>query len=204
VNNKAQQYRNKNHVAAQTTANTENLQSIGQLIIPLSAKVFEMEKTIEALKRQLTEAKTIGTLAEYRATALQKLLGMDPSAVKQAIIELQKVEFQAKSDSDDKKRGLTNASGPATNGQIAIITGKIFKDGRELENEEVIGSKINLGEDDLFSGIDDQILGMMVNDIKMATFKVNEQEYQFHLQLIGLRNEPSTEGNVSEETEANS
>lgn len=206
MNKKAQAFRNKNHLGQQTESNTQNLEQLGQIMMPLAMKVFEIEKTVASLNRQLNESKATAKAAEYRARALQNLSTHSESTVRAEIVTLQKKDFQIQSDLDDQYRGLTVTEGTATEGQFAIVTGKVFKDGVELENEEVIGSKLELGKDELFKGIDEAIFGMAVNEIKMATFKVQEQEYQFHFQLLGLRNKPvqeTTEGNQSEEAQTN-
>jgi FKBP-type peptidyl-prolyl cis-trans isomerase (trigger factor) len=203
-NKKAQAFRNKNHLNAQTQSNTQNLQTLGELIIPLSAKVFDLEKKVERLENQLNATKTAATLAEYRAQALQRLSGQSPHAVRDAIVSLQKEDFKRQSDSDDAKRSLTTAEGPATSGQVAVISGKVFQGENELENEEVIGSKITLGDDDLFTGIDEQIIGMIVGETKKVTFKVNDQEYFLMLNLDGLREFPAkAEDILDEKTQIN-
>ena len=203
MNKKAQAFRNKNHIGAQTQVNTDTLQQLGQIIMPLSLRVFEMEKTIENLQRQVSEAKTMASLAELKASAIQKLANVDAKAVKAEIVSLQKADFKAKSEADDKRRNLTTVEGAAELGQIALISGEILKDGVSLENEEVIGSKITLGDDDLYEGIDESVIGMVVGETKLIDFKVREETYQFLLTLNGLRTAPSTEGNPSEEAQTN-
>ena len=168
---------------------------------------FELEKKVESLSRQLSETKATAKIAEYRSLAIQQLLEETSATkldVRSRIVALQKKDFQVQSDADDRSRNLTTSNGPATLGQIAIVEGRVSKDGTELENEEIIGSKPELGKDELFKGIDEAILGMNVNESKTATFKVKDQEYTFNFRLLGLRDKPAktTEG-TSEEAKAN-
>ncbi len=202
-NKKAQQYRNKNHLGAQTSVNTDMLEQLGQLVVPMSMKVFELEKRLESLSRQLQDTKATAKIAEYKAQALQNLSEHSSKTVRAEIVKLQKKDFQIQSDADDRIKGLTNSDGPATLGQVAIVSGKVSKDGIELEDEEIIGSKPEIGKDELFRGIDEAIVGMNVNETKLVTFTVNDKEYQFNFQLLGLRNKPAeaAEGNENEETE---
>jgi hypothetical protein len=203
-NKKAAAYRNKNHVQAQTQSNTENLHSLGQLIIPLSAKVFDLEKKLQRMENQLQQAKTNAALAEYKAVAIQRILGLDGDQIRSNIVSLQKEDFQKQSDADDKARNLLTVDGPAKEGQIALISGKIFKGDLELQNEEVIGSKITLGDDDLYKGIDSGVFGMLVGETKSIPFSVNEQEYSIALTLEGLREHPAkSEETSNEETQVN-
>jgi hypothetical protein len=208
-NKKAQQYyKNTNHVGAQTQSNTEYLEKMGQIILPMSMKIFELEKNIESLNNKLIQSKALAKAADYRSLALQNLSGHDPAVVREAILKLQKVDFLEASDADDKQKNLTVSQGPAEEGQYAIVSGKVFKDGVALENEEIVGSKIELGQDELFKGIDSDIIGMNVNEVKDIKFLVQDQEYQINIQLLGLRDKPvvveeQSQGSPSEETELN-
>lgn len=208
-NKKAAAFRNKNHMQAQTQHNTDNLTQLGQMMMPIALKVFEMEKTIERLQRQLSETKSTAKIAEYKAQALSELSTIPADVIRSTILGLQRKDFQVQSDADDRVRGLTIAEGPANEGQIALIEGKVFdSEGKELTDEEIVGSKPELGKDDLFKGVDQFIIGKKPGETGTAKFTVNEKEYSLSFLLIGLRDRPApaqeqTEEGNSEEAQVN-
>ncbi len=188
MNEKASQFRSKRDVKAlglQADQNHTALQQMQQLVMGLSLKTFELET-------KLRHAENVARLCEYRTRAIVGLMeGGQPvgeKSVIRRIMQFQEEEFEKGSALDDQQRNLeVVTSETAQSGMIAITTIRLFKDGAELEDERVVRSKIELGRNELFKGLDEAIIGLQIGESKSFPLNIQDKTDSAEVTLLGLR-----------------
>ena len=178
--------------------NTQALQQIQQMVFGMSYKMYELEQ-------KLQRADQVARIADTRSMALQKLVskaGISEAEVMAEVMNIQEIDFDIASKSDDATRGLTDAGADAaaTTGQAAITTISFFKDGVEVTDERIVRSKIELGKKELLNGLlDDVITGMKVGDTKDFEFTLTNKINSGKVTLLGLRNPAPAPAAVAQE-----
>jgi len=193
-NVKAERYkkRHQKQVAAQTEVNTDQLNSNKRIIAGLAMKLYEMEQKVQRMSKRLERAEATARYADYRSSALSTLLQASGTYSEESILNeiesLQIKDFETNSSLDDQQNNLEDAgNGPAENGQQAILTLKLLKDGKELITERVVRSKIELGKNEMLPGIDEALVGMNVGESKRVPLDLQGKTDEAEITLLGLR-----------------
>lgn len=171
--------------AKETLANYEilsqRLETLTTLVFGLSKRIFEMDKKLRDVTRTSNAAdwRSSATIEVLSASVDQNgvpLITKDGIAVKAEQLQIQ--DFEASSTEFDKVNKLVPAETPAAKGHFATVSMDYFKDGKKLEEQKTVRSKIHLGQHELFPELDAHILGMNVGETK-----------KFPLNLMGLTDE---------------
>jgi hypothetical protein len=187
MNKKAMDFRSRNtkQAALQANANLEILQRLQQMIYGMSYKLFQLEQEFNSTKAQ-------ARVADYRSLATANLLKtggtFSERQLIEAIFELQAKDFEEQSARDDQEKNLEVVTDQAaSNDQHAITTVRLFKDGKEIEDQRIVRSKVVLGRNELFAGFDEQVLGMTLGETKR--FKTDKFPHfdEAEVTLLGLR-----------------
>jgi len=197
MNEKASQFRSKRDVKAlglQADQNHTALQQMQQLIMGLSLKTLELES-------KLRHAENVARLCEYRTRAIVGLMeggqAIGEKSVIRRIMQFQEEEFEKGSALDDQQRNLEEVTNEvAQSGMIAITTIRIFKDGAELEDERVVRSKIELGRNELFKGLDETIIGLQIGESKSFPLNIQDKTDLAEVTLLGLRRAQAPESKI--------
>lgn len=187
MNSRANEFRKRNvkQSQAQTEANTDMLTQIQQLIYSMSYKQFETENKLKRLENA-------ARIADYRSLALAKLLenqGISEEVVTGKIMELQAEDFDQNSLVDDSQRNLTVVSDRAAQqGDIVITSIRLFKGDKELTEEKIVRSKIELGKKEIFDGaVDDAVVGLFIGLEKTFDLKIGDKVDRATVTLLGIR-----------------
>lgn len=169
-----------------------NINQLFRLILGLTNRLFQLEQKLLPL---LPVAKA----ADWRSLAIMKMLSetvdsngnvlITEDAISNKIESLETEFFDKENLLDDQKRGLLIADEDvAADGHFVIATINIFKDGKELPEERVVRTKLELGAHELFPELDDAIRGMKVGEIKKFPLDLQGRTDTAELKLLGLRN----------------
>lgn len=184
---KAKEFRNRKLNALGEQQKQQGLQ-VQQMLMSLSMKLFKMDQQLQSL----SQAATIAKVADWRSLALQKLLadkGITEDMVVAKVMELQEAHFEEQSAADDKERNLV-APAPETaaeKGMYAITTIKLYKDGKELDTQRVVRSKVAIGKKELVEELDNSLLGMKAGETKRFALNLGDKTDEAEVTLLGLR-----------------
>lgn len=194
---KALEFNKKNAklAAAQQQNNAENINMLRQALSGLYQKLFELQNKLEDLTGS-------AKAADWRSLAIMKLLskaGISEDEVTAKAEELQVNAFDKESSLDDEAKGLEVHDGVAETGNTAIAQIKVYKDGVEISESQVVRSKFELGKNELLPEIDEAVLGMKVGDRKRFPLSLAGKTDEGEILLVSLRRKkqaaPSVETN---------
>lgn len=196
--------RNSKLAAAQQQSNAENINMLRQALSGLYQKLFEIQGKVESLTGS-------AKAADWRSLAIMKLLnkvGISEDDVTAKAEELQVNAFDKESALDDEAKNLEVHDGVAENGITAIAQIKVYKDGTEIPESQVVRSKFELGKSELLPEIDQAVLGMKAGERKRFPLSLAGKTDEGEVILISLRRQKSstasTEAGASTETSENS
>lgn len=195
-NDKASSFRKRQlkTIGAQSDQNTSALKNLQQMAYSLAMKVFQMENDIRQLRNQADRATSIAKASEYRSLALSKLLTekvVDEQILNIEIEQMQIEDFEENSRADDARRGLQAVDDQvAEKGLFAILTVRFFKSGEELKKEKIVRSKIEIGKEELFQGVDASVVGLKVGESRRFPLNIENQVDEAEVTLLGLRKAP--------------
>lgn len=175
----------KEALAQEADKPSSDVQHLFKMILGLSQRLFNLE-------RRLNIVFPIAKIADWRSMALMKLMSEGTPVTEDAVCrraeELELVNFDLENIEDDKKRGLVSDNeATADKDHFAIAHLKIYKDNRELEDQQVVRTKIQLGRNELFPELDDAIIGMKVGEQKRFKLDLLGQSDEAEVFLLGLR-----------------
>lgn len=183
-------------MAMQSQSNAEQVGQQRQLVVALAQRLFEMDQTLNLMKARLSRAEATARYADYRTTALVRILQGAGNFTEEQILNeieaLQVKDFDHNSAVEDAKLNLEDAGqGPAENNQHAIYSVKLYKNGTELAAERIVRAKGQLGNPDdsraTLPGVFDAIVGMNVGESKRIPMDLQGQTDQAEITLLGLR-----------------
>lgn len=196
--------RNSKLAAAQQQSNAENINMLRQALSGLYQKLFEIQGKVESLTGS-------AKAADWRSLAIMKLLskaGISEDDVTAKAEELQVNAFDKESALDDEAKNLEVHDGVAENGITAIAQIKVYKDGTEIPESQVVRSKFELGKSELLPEIDQAVLGMKAGERKRFPLSLAGKTDEGEVILISLRRQKSsiasTEAAASTETSGSS
>lgn len=175
--------RNAKLAAAQQQSNADNINMLRQALSGLYQKLFEVQGKLESLTGS-------AKAADWRSLAIMKLLnkaGISEDEVTAKAEELQVNAFEKESNLDDEARGLESHDGTAENGITAIAQIKVFKDGVEIPESQVVRSKFEIGKAELLPEIDQAVLGMKTGEKKRFPLSLSGKTDEGEIILVGLR-----------------
>lgn len=195
-NDKASTFRKRQlkTIGAQSDQNTSALKNLQQMAYSLAMRVFQMENDLRQLRNQVDRATSISKASEYRSLALSKLLTekiVDEQALNAEIERMQIEDFEENSRVDDSRRSLQAVDDQvAENGLFAVTTLRFYKTGEELKKEKIVRSKIELGKEELFQGVDAAVIGLKVGESRRFPLNIENQVDEAEVTLLGLRKAP--------------
>lgn len=182
--------------AAQQQSNTESINMLRQALSGLYQKLFEVQGKLESLTGS-------AKAADWRSLAIMKLLskaGISEDEVTAKAEELQVAAFDKESDLDDEAKNLETYDGVAENGITAIAQIKVYKDGVEIPESQVVRSKFELGKSELLPEIDQAVLGMKAGDRKRFPLSLSGKTDEGEVILISLRSQKKSTSSSTETT----
>jgi FKBP-type peptidyl-prolyl cis-trans isomerase (trigger factor) len=190
--------RNSKLAAAQQQSNADSINMLRQALSGIYQKMFELQNKLEGLTGS-------AKAADWRSLAIMKLLskaGISEDEITAKAEELQVSAFEKESDLDDEAKGLESHDGTAENGLTAIAQIKLFKDGVELPESQVVRSKFELGKSELLPEIDEAVIGMKPGEKKKIPLALSGKTDEAEISLISLRKpknstSDNTQGNAS-------
>lgn len=190
--------RNSKLAAAQQQSNADSINMLRQALSGIYQKMFELQNKLEGLTGS-------AKAADWRSLAIMKLLskaGISEDEITAKAEELQVSAFEKESDLDDEAKGLEPHDGTAENGLTAIAQIKLFKDGVELPESQVVRSKFELGKSELLPEIDEAVIGMKPGEKKKIPLALSGKTDEAEISLISLRKpknstSDNTQGNAS-------
>jgi FKBP-type peptidyl-prolyl cis-trans isomerase (trigger factor) len=191
--------RNAKLAVAQQQSNAESLNMLRQTLSGMYQKIFELQNKLESLTGS-------AKAADWRSLAIMKLLnkaGISEDEVTAKAEELQVNAFNKESELDDEAKNLENHDGTAENGMTAIAQIKVFKDGAELTESQVVRSKFELGRAELLPEIDEAVLGMTPGTKKKFPLSLSGKTDEAEVSLIALR-KPKSQSTPSDSTQEQS
>lgn len=186
---KADEFRKRNRKldALNSQQNAETNLKIFQMLLDVLGKMKKLE---DQMKDLFPKAR----IAEWRSLAIMRLCHEKNLLTEQEVVEkgnqLMIEDFQQHSDADDKARSLITVQGPAEDGMYAILNLKVYKDGQELQDQEIPRSKIEIGKVEQFPELDAAVRGMNVGETKRFPLKLMQQTDEGQVVLLGLRQAP--------------
>lgn len=175
-----------------------NTQQSNQVLHNLNALMLGLLKRVVDLEKKVKDISPYAKFGDVRSLALSRLLiesgihvsitdSMLQSKMKEILIE----DFEADSADDDRIKNLEVCTGTAKIGCHAIYNLKLFKDGKELEDQEVPRGKVELGKYEQFPELDDALLGMSPGQSKKIKLELMGKTDEGLFTLIGLRKQKS-------------
>lgn len=206
MNPKAQQFSKKTAIKqeqAQSEVNRQALQSLQQMAYSLFYQVYGMASRVEALEKEANQSRV-------RTKALTSLLsrsGVTQDEVKETVDSIIVEEFEKNSSDDDKVKSLSVVSNEAAQvGMSAILSIRVFKDGLELVDQQVLRSKVELGKGEIAADVENAVVGMTIGETKRIEMKIEDKTDSAQITLLGLRKPPAAtqaEAPVSEASNQN-
>ena len=156
-----------------------------KMLLGLAGRIYSLERKLNALF-------PVAKKADWRSLALVKVMADRSMVQEQEVVDmaerLQKEFFEKESDREDQQKGLVPSdTDVAEDGMFVITSLRVFKDGKELEDERIVRSKIELGVYELFPELDDAIRGMRIGESKRFPLNLQQQTDEAEVTLIGLR-----------------
>lgn len=175
--------RNSKLAAAQQQSNADNINMLRQALSGLYQKLFEVQGKLDSLTGS-------AKAADWRSLAIMKLLskaGISEDEVTAKAEELQINAFDKESALDDEAKGLEVHDGIAENGITAIAQVRVYKEGTEIVESQVVRSKFELGKNELLSEIDQAVIGMRAGESKRFPLSLAGKTDEAEVSLISLR-----------------
>jgi hypothetical protein len=180
--------RNKkeNNMNAEFTA--ERLSRIEQIIYGLAAKTMRMEKKLNSSLAKIG-------LSYWRTLALMDVLAEEDKdsdffkkiAERAETIQIKDFDDLSRIEDLEKKLLEVDADTVAENGMFAIFAVKCFKDKKEIETERIVRGKTELGRNEVWPELDENILGLKVGETKTFPLNLVGQTDEASVTLLGLR-----------------
>ncbi|NBP02991.1 MAG: hypothetical protein EBU90_23340 [Proteobacteria bacterium] len=190
MNKRAERFRGRKTVQEALQKEADSKSTLQQGFIGLAQEVFSQKTQINRLLSEMRNLRSKADAAHYLSRALNNLM---PSKIPQdqvlgEIERLQVEDFNEASKEDDTARNLVDASDEtAQNGLHAIIQMNTFKDGKEIVDERMVRSKIEIGKVELLQEIDELLVGMKVGERKRFPLNIQGKTDEAEVVLIGLR-----------------
>jgi hypothetical protein len=180
--------------ANEILANHDNsIEALRKLIYGLSMTVFNMDRKVKQMEASLSATLQKARTSDFRSLAMLQLLDENGSLSKELtvsrVFDLHVKEFDEASALHDQEQNLENITDDAgaANGNHVILTAMLFKDGQEVLDERIIRSKIELGKEELFKGVDAALVGMKVNEAKRITVETEAGLREMEFTVLALR-----------------
>lgn len=175
--------RNGKLAAAQQQNNADNINMLRQALSGLYQKLFELQGKLESLTGS-------AKAADWRSLAIMKLLsraGISEEDVAAKAEELQIAAFDKESALDDEAKGLEAYDGVAENGLTAIVQIRLYNNGTEIAESQVVRSKFEVGSNDLLPQIHEAVIGLKSGESKRIPLSLSGKTDEAEVVLISLR-----------------
>jgi|GEM_PF-4746282 len=175
-----------------------SLHQILAMVIGLNKRIVDMEKS----NRIMYPAALDG---EYRSHSIAKVisrLGVTEKEIEEQMKNMYAEDFEKGDPNDDLLRGLEPVSdgAVAADGMFSVLNLKMYKNGKEIPEGEVVRRKLEMGKQEVFPELDALIVGMKVGEVKRVPFVIANDSDEMEISLLKLRQKKVTKDDKNEST----
>ena len=172
-----------------------NTQELQKMVLNLATRLYRLEHRIS--EDYFAKAR----VADWRSLAIMKLMdeqsveallkgftGITEKMVIEKAEQLQIEDFEKDSSEQDRVKNLVSCDDElAANGHYAIGTMKVFKEGKELEEQRIIRTKFEIGLAERFPEVDEAVRGLKVGESRRFKLSLQNKPDEAEFFLTGLR-----------------
>lgn len=172
-----------------------NTQALQKMILNLAARLYRLERKVNEdyfAKARIADWRSLAIMKLMDEQSVEALLKGFPGITEKMIVEkaeqLQVEDFEKDSLEQDRVKNLIPCDEePAANGHYAIGTMKVFKEGKELEEQRIVRTKFEIGLAEHFPEVDEAVRGLKVGESRRFKLSLQNKTDEAEFFLTGLR-----------------
>jgi hypothetical protein len=172
-----------------------NTQALQKMILNLAARLYRLERKVNEdyfAKARIADWRSLAIMKLMDEQSVEALLKGFPGITEKMIVEkaeqLQVEDFEKDSLEQDRVKNLIPCDEEsAANGHYAIGTMKVFKEGKELEEQRIVRTKFEIGLAEHFPEVDEAVRGLKVGESRRFKLSLQNKTDEAEFFLTGLR-----------------